>query len=364
VKKSTHRSGVSRRGFIKAVGAGAVVAAAAPAFLRAADPVVVGEGTHKYEWNSDWAKLPEGRTFGNAHMVQIAADGRVFIHHQHIRAQKDNQPSVCIFDPEGKFLDSWGLEYAGGAHGMQMRKEGNEEFLYLATTGQRSIVKTDLKGKVLWKLDGPPKENEFYSKTTKNKDGKDVLPGYSPTNIALLPGEGDIYVADGYGSAYVHQYTKDGKFVRAFGGGRSNKIGELNNPHGIFIDARSGAPLVCVADRGNHRLHYFGLDGAALHVVDKDLRKPCHMDIFGTDMLIPDLDARVTIFDKDNKAIVQLGDNPDHKKWSGNGVPQKDWKDGEFIAPHGCCYDKDGNIFITEWLSNPCGRVTKLKKLA
>ena len=39
------------------------------------------------------------------------------------------------------------------------------------------------------------------------------------------------------------------------------------------------------------------------------------------------------------------------------------WKDGEFCTPHGCSYDKDGNIYITEWLA-PIGRVTKLTKIA
>ncbi len=356
-KQNKKTSGESRRRFLKSAGLGALAVGAAPAILRADGPVIVGEGAHKYEWNSNWAKLPEGKKFGNAHSASVTQDGRVFIHNASV-------DSVCVFEPDGKFIESWGKEYARGAHGMQLRKEGNDEYLYLATTSQGTVVKTDLKGKVAWELKGPPKEHEFYSTTTKNKDGKEVKPGYSPTNIALLPGEGDIYVADGYGSSWVHQYTKDGKYVRAFGGGRTNKIGELSQPHGIYIDSRSGAPLVCVADRANHRLHYFGLDGTPMHVVTEQLRSPCHFDVYGGDLLIPDLAAVVWIFDKDNKTVAKLGDNSDIAKRAKNGTPQSEWKDGEFICPHGCTYDKDGNIYITEWLSNPCGRVTKLKKLA
>ena len=351
-------SGSSRRTFLKSAGLGALALGVAPAVLRAEGPVIVGQGDHRYECDSHWAKLPEGKKFGNAHSVAVTADGRVIVHNTSV-------DSVCFFDPDGKFIESWGKEYAGGAHGLQLRKEGGEEVLYLATTGQRSVVKTDLKGRIIWKLEGPPKENEFYAKPTgKDKNGKDTLPGYSPTNIALMPDEGDIYVADGYGSSFVHQYTKEGKFVRLFGGGKSKDIGKLNCPHGIFIDKRSGEPLIVIADRGNKRLAYFKPDGTPLNVITDELRSPCHFDTFGGDLLIPDLDSRVTLFDKDNRLICHLGDNSDPKKWHKNGTPESEWKDGEFICPHGCCYDKDGNIFIAEWLSNPHGRVTRLKKLA
>ena len=355
--KQSKKPGVSRRKFLTSAALGAAAVGMAPAVLRADGPVIVGEGAHKYEWDSNWAKLPEGKKFGNAHSVAVSADGRVIVHNM-------SADSVCIFDPEGKFIESWGKEYAGGAHGLQLRKEGTEEFLYLATTGQRSIVKTDLKGKVIWKLDGPPKEHEFYSTATKNKDGKESKPGYAPTNIALLPDTGDIYVADGYGSSFIHQYTNDGKFVRVFGGGKSKEIGKLNCPHGIYVDKRSGETLLVVADRSNSRLHYFKPDGTPLNVVTNELRSPCHFDTFGGDLLVPDLAAVVWIFDKDNKQVAKLGDNPDKGKRAKNGTPKSEWKDGEFICPHGCCYDKDGNIFIAEWLSNPSGRVTKLKRLA
>ena len=38
------------------------------------------------------------------------------------------------------------------------------------------------------------------------------------------------------------------------------------------------------------------------------------------------------------------------------------WQDGRFIHPHDACFDRDGNIFVVEWVST--GRVTKLRKVA
>ena len=38
-----------------------------------------------------------------------------------------------------------------------------------------------------------------------------------PTNVAFAP-DGGFYVGDGYGSNYIHEYDKDAKWVRTFGG--------------------------------------------------------------------------------------------------------------------------------------------------
>lgn len=82
-------------------------------------------------------------------------------------------------------------------------------------------------------------------------------------------------------------------------------------------------------------------------------------------MLVPDLHARVTILDLDNKVIEHLGYE---QSWTDRvlgggklemrGKPDQ-WQPGRFIHPHDACYDKDGNIFVVEWV--PTGRVSKLR---
>ena len=37
------------------------------------------------------------------------------------------------------------------------------------------------------------------------------------------------------------------------------------------------------------------------------------------------------------------------------------WQPGRFIHPHDACFDRDGNIFVVEWV--PTGRVTKLMRV-
>ncbi len=140
----------------------------------------------------------------------------------------------------------------------------------------------------------------------------------------------------------------------------------MQTPHGIWLDDRPGREVsLVVADRANARLQYFTLDGKHLSFVT-DVSFPAHFDIRGTELLVPDLHARVTIFDGDNKVIVHLGYDPEWTKlvladnFAMRSQPAR-WEPGKFIHPHDACYDKDGNIFVVEWV--PTGRVTKLRKV-
>jgi hypothetical protein len=327
----------------------------APRVLRADDKSgtksrVYGVGAHTYEVVDNWAKRPDDKAWGSTHMVQELADGRILVHHT-------GPDSVHVYDPDGKFITAWGGEFQGAAHGMDLRTENGEEFLYFAATQQHRVVKTNTKGEHVFELK--------YPKDAKNAAGEPCYAEekkYVPTFIALPPKSTDFYVADGYGSNYVHRYNAKGEYVSTFGG-TGSADGQLKCPHGIYCDTRDEKnPTLVVADRANHRLQWFTLDGKHLKTLTEDLRDPCHFDVRGTDLLIPDLRGRVTIFDKNNDLIAHLGDNPDPAKRRNHGVPKDALVAGDFCTPHGAIWDKSGNIYVAEWL--PYGRVTKLRKVS
>ena len=94
---------------------------------------------------------------------------------------------------------------------------------------------------------------------------------------------------------------------------------------------------------------------------------PAHAKTRGDVLLVPDLHARVSLFDKENKPIVHLGDDAAWRKkvldgFKVRGPQPKEWLAGKFVHPHDAAFDKDGNIFVVEWVST--GRVTFLKKMA
>jgi hypothetical protein len=96
----------------------------------------------------------------------------------------------------------------------------------------------------------------------------------------------------------------------------------------------------------------------------KDVLFPAHFDIRGDVLLVPDLHARVSLFDKRNEAIIHLGDDKEWiaevKKLKIRDDPKK-WIPGRFVHPHDACFDAKGNIFVVEWV--PAGRVTLLRKV-
>ena len=123
---------------------------------------ILGEGEHTYEVTHDWGELPADIQYGNTHGVCEDSHGHIYIHHT-VYSTSEKPDSMVVFDHKGKFVKSWGKEFKGGAHGLHIRKEGKQEFLYLCDTKRGLMVKTTLNGEEVFTL-GYPKESEPYSK--------------------------------------------------------------------------------------------------------------------------------------------------------------------------------------------------------
>jgi hypothetical protein len=308
---------------------------------------IVGEGEHTYEVTHNWGELPADIQYGNTHGVCEDSHGHIYIHHT-VYSTSEKPDSMVVFDHKGKFVKSWGKEFKGGAHGLHIHKEGKQEFLYLCDTKRGLMVKTTLNGEEVFTL-GYPKEAEPYSKQIK----------YSPTNLTITP-NGDIYIGDGYGSSYINQYDSQGKYIRTFGG-PGKEAGQLLCPHGIRADTRGPEPILLVADRTNKRIQRFTPDGKHIDFL-YGTNAPCYFDIYKNgDMVVPDLFARVTLMDKDNKIITELGDDSQSEYMKTRKMTRDHFTPGKFVCPHGACFDHAGNIYVVEWVE--VGRVSKLRKV-
>ena len=343
----------TRRNFL------AMAGAAGPLLLGADDKAgtktpIVGDGEFKYEVLHDWGELPHNIKYGNTHGVCEDSQGHIYIHHT-VHATSDSADTIVVFDPKGKFVRSWGKQYKLGAHGLHIRKEGKDEFLYLCDQLHGIVTKRTLKGEEVWTL-GYPTESKPYEKGP----GKPGL-NYRPTNVAIAP-NGDVYVADGYGSFYIHQYNSKAELIRTFGG-QGKEPGQLNMPHGLMVDTRESTPVLLVADRANRRIQRFTLEGKHIDFVDGTLL-PCHFHEQKGVVVVPDLFARVTLMDQNNKVVAHLGDGAySQQDWGKLRTQERDkFTAGKFVAPHSAIFDHAGNIFVVEWVE--VGRVTKLRKLA
>jgi DNA-binding beta-propeller fold protein YncE len=354
-------SDVSRRQFCQATTAAAASTIAAstvfsPFFVHAADktgqkPQIMGTGDHQYECQHNWGQLPDNMSWNTTHGVTFDKSGMVYIIQQ--GSDKEELDTIVVFDPNGKFVRSFGKEFHGGGHGIDIREEDGVEYLYICDTFNRQVVKTTLDGEWVFKL-RYPREAHVYKE----------LKTFSPTNVAFDP-DGSFFVADGYGSSYIHKYDRHGGWLKTIGT-KGKEPGQFTTPHGLWVDTRKpGEAVVVVSDRSNARLQTMSLEGEHKSVVS-GFALPCSNDTFENLMVVADLRARVTLVNENNEIITHFGYDED---WSKAVTADKNkmrsqperFENGRFIHPHDAAFDKQGNIFVAEWI--PTGRISKLRRV-
>ena len=356
---------ISRRRFLAAATAATTAALAAPAIgtARKTDSeIIVGSAEHPFRVLHDWPQLPAEFHWQTTHNVAIDRSGLLYVIHEG-HADKPDHPSIFVFDADGRYVRSFGSQFQGGGHGIEVREEGGQEFLYICAYQQvKAIAKLDLKGEVVW-LQHAPMQSKRYAA------GEDTDPRkiwgrdrFMPTNTAFLP-NGDFLVADGYGAYCIHRYDPQGQWLSSFGGPGDGK-GTFNLPHGVWVDSRSGkAPQIVVADRANHTLQLFTTDGQYIDTLD-GFGLPANIDTHEQWMLVPELYGCVSLLDANNQVVARLGDDSERIRNDTKHAIRKDaeqWQAGKFVHPHDACFDHEGNIFVAEWVAT--GRVTKLERL-
>ena len=354
---------LSRRQFLATTGA-ATTALSFPRILtaqRSPKQLVIGEGEHRYEVHHDWARLPDKFTWQTTHNVAVDAAGLVYVIHEGRENLKDH-PSIFVFDADGKFVRSFGQQFQGGGHGLEVRTEGNQQFLYVCAYQQvKAFAKLTLEGEVVWEKYAPMESGVYRMDEDKVRIKRWGRDAFMPTNFAFLE-DGGFLLADGYGSFYIHRYDKDGNWVSKFGGPGEGE-GKFNTPHGIWIDRRPGREQrVVVCDRAHHTLQYFTLNGQYLETLT-GYGLPANLDTWKNLLLVPELHARVSLLNEKNEVVARLGADVERVTKEVKGVrddPAK-WIDGKFVHPHDACFDAEGNILVAEWVAT--GRVTKLRRL-
>jgi len=340
----------SRRKFLKntITGSGALMAASVfPFYIKPSKPSledeILGHGAFTYRLERNWGNLnPSQYPVNNCHEMVMDKQGRLIMLTDH---PKNN---VIIYDTGGKLLESWTLDLPG-AHGLSISDEGGTEFLYITDPGQGRVLKSSLQGKVIMELDHPAAIGTYESTNA-----------YRPTETAIAP-NGDIYVADGYGSQFILQYDAQGKFIRKFGGDSFLQPDKFKQVHGVAIDYRdpSNPTLLCSA-RIKNTFKRFSLDGKHL----EDFYLP------GAFISRPVLDGEnlysgvcfgmtegnynmqlnrgfVTILDKNNKVVSNPGGTT--PEYVGGKLQLMMQEKPIFKHCHDVCVDGDKNLYVCQW---------------
>jgi DNA-binding beta-propeller fold protein YncE len=295
----------------------------------------------EYGFDADdrWAKLPANWVWKEATSVATDSRDRVYIFN------RGDHP-VMIFDPDGKFISSWGEGLFVRPHGICI---GPDDSVYCTDDTDHTVRKFTTDGKLLLTLgtSGKPSDTGATS-----MDFRTILhsgpPFHYPCNVALAP-SGEIYVCDGYGNARIHKFAPDGRLLLSWGEPGTGP-GQFNIPHGIAFGWNG---IVYVADRENSRIQLFDSNGKYLSEWT-GIARPCQVFIVeesvyvaelgyragmwpGTTAPTPDAaGGRVSIFDIDGQLLA---------RWGGGLNP---CAAGDFFAPHDICVDSQGNIYVAE----------------
>src|SRR5260221_1227312 len=216
-----------------------------------------------------------GGHWGEVIRVHVPRDGNIWIFHRCLNtipaghatciAQGDANPPILEFDPSGKLLKSFGAGLFAYLHGFTIDPDGN---LWTSDVNDEETV----LGMSAQDADGVVRGQEVLKPSPAGKVlmtiGKEGIAGNGPdtfdrpTGVAVAP-NGDVFVSDGHlpnthNSARIVKFTKDGKFIKAWGH-KGAAPGDFDEPHDIFIGGSQ--QRLYVADRRNSRIQVFDLDG-------------------------------------------------------------------------------------------------------
>ncbi|MCA9037663.1 MAG: hypothetical protein KDA91_21165 [Planctomycetaceae bacterium] len=353
----------SRRQFLKSAASSAVAVVAAPAIATASrtfSEIILGDGDHRFRVHHAYPQLPDNYSWQTTHNVALDKAGNLYVIHEG-RADLKDHPSIFVFDAEGKFIRAFGNQFQGGGHGIEVRDEGGEEFLYVAAYQQvKAFAKLSLKGDVVWTKHAPMESGVYAEGEDTNPQKVWGADRFLPTNFAFLD-DGGFLLADGYGSCKIHRYDKDAKWLSCFGGVGDGK-GTFKTAHGLWVDRREGRePSIVVTDRAHNTLQTFDMEGNYQETIE-GFGLPANIDTWKNLMLVPELKARVTLLDEKNQVVAQLGTAIDRlNEIQGLRTKPDQWINGQFVHPHDACFAPNGDIFVAEWVGT--GRVTKLERV-
>ena len=243
--------------------------------------IITGEGIPNPtgEATNQWGELPAGRTWGHTAGIDIdPIDGNIWAYERCAAAAGmagqgpvscDNNPVDPIFKFDrntGEVLANFGGGLMVTPHGIHVDHAGNVWVTDFAGNADGT------KGHQVHKFS--PQGELLMSLGVAGQTGSEGDHFNQPTDVVVAP-DGSIFVADGHNgqgmttvaaieegrqagsTARIMKFAPDGSFIKQWGQ-LGTAHGEFRTPHAVEVDSRG---RLWVADRGNHRLEIFDLDG-------------------------------------------------------------------------------------------------------
>ena len=326
----------------------AIAMASGDALTQAVAPT--NSAPNPYRAIYDWAKIPEGRSWGSTAGVDVDPDGSSVWVFERCGTfalpseMKPGQPFACDgstlapvlkFDASGKLVASFGAGMFVLPHGIRVDPAGNVWATDAAGRNGKGhqVVKFSPDGKVLMTL----------GKAGLAGDGPDEF--NAPSAVLVAP-NGDVFVADGHGgntNARIVKFSPDGRFIKAWGK-KGSAPGEFDTPHTLAMDSRG---RLFVGDRQNNRIQIFDQDG---NFIDQlfQFSRPSGVFIDASDTIyVADSESESASKNHDGwKRGIRIGKIADGAVTA--FIPDPAEKATTTSSAEGVAVDKSGNIFGAE----------------
>jgi DNA-binding beta-propeller fold protein YncE len=301
---------------------------------------------------TQWADLPDGRTWGSTAGIDIGPDGHVWTYDRcgangldgGCETNSDVDPIIKFDRNTGEILANFGAGLFVLPHGLHVDDDGNvwvtDSQGNEAGTKGHQVIKFSPEGEVLLRLG------------TAGQPGSGPGQLNEPCDVITAP-NGDIFVSDGHSgqnpdpppgaTGRILKFDSEGNFITEWGE-IGFRPGQFRTPHAMEFDSQG---RLYVADRGNHRIQIFDQDGNLLEIYTQYSR------ISGLFITADD-----TLYAIDSESQGQ-----NHPGWLTGvriGRAGEDRVTG-FVPPHahdtrvlqgvageGVAVDADGNVFAAE----------------
>jgi DNA-binding beta-propeller fold protein YncE len=329
----------------------AVAAALSPSLLHA-------QTAPKFAVDPTWPKdLPEGWITGQLGGVCTSAQDHVYVVNRRNITDEEKEtsisaPSIIKFDPDGNVVGAWGDQTTvpGSIHGCFVDSAGN---VWVAGNGDGAIQKYAPDGKLLMQI-GTRGKFDSVDGTRRGKGlnaARDQF--HMPAGMVVDPGNGDLYVADGYGNRRIAVFDKDAKFLRQWGRQATDEETQASAP-GVFAEvvhciAMSNAGQIYACDRQGNRVQVYQKDGTFVRNIAIPNATGKLPDKRGTAWWVafsPDREQKFMYVMNGGIEQVHTLDHASGKILSSFGRPGHQL--GNFTHGHTLAVDSKGSIYVAE----------------
>ncbi|KAM9519172.1 peptidyl-glycine alpha-amidating monooxygenase B isoform 3-T5 [Salvelinus alpinus] len=218
------------------------------------------EEEHHLDEVTDWPESP--LQLGQVSGLALDSDDNLVIFHR-----GDHQWGVNSFDNSGKYqqqslgpIQQSTILVVDPVKGSVLKASGRNMFYLphgITTDKDNNYWVTDVALHQVFKLSSDGRDKPLVVLGEAFEPGSDKEHFCKPTDVAVDPVTGNVYVSDGYCNARILKFSPEGKYLSHWGAGSSDRRRrvQFRIPHSlVFLPERRE---LCVADRENGRIQCF-----------------------------------------------------------------------------------------------------------